>query len=105
MKVAEEDIYFSFLYKIDIELEDKSRNGINSIKHVEITWCGHSFPDYVNVVDRIKDPLDVQQYMDENGGAMVLNYKFIRNFSKEFDDSWTINALNQFFLMKPNFID
>ena len=101
LAVAEKDIYFTFVYQVLIEDHPTEMN--NSNRYVEITWCGHSFPDYVDVVARLKNPLDVKRHMDEHGGPMVLNYRFIKNFTKGVEDSWSVNALNQFFLMEPNF--
>ena len=105
LTVAEEDIYFTFVYQIGIMMEDHPTEENVSTRHVEITWCGHSFPDYVDVVARLKNPLDVKKHMDEHGGPMVLNYRFIKDFTKGVEDSWSINALNQFFLAEPNFLE
>ena len=110
-----EDIYFSFVYQIGILMEDHPTEENKSIRHVEvcnalsyflflnlilqITWVGQHFPNYLETVEQCGSPLEVKKYMDANGGPQILNYRFIRDFTKGVDDSWTINALNHFMLL------
>ena len=79
-------------------MEDHPTKENESTRHVEITWGGNSFPDYADLVTDLKNPIEIKKYMDEHGGPMVFNYRFIKDFTKEVEDSWTINAMNQFFL-------
>jgi len=98
LTVQEEDVYFTFIYQIGIMMEDHPTRENESTRHVEITWGGHHFPNYVDLVADIKNPIEIKKYMDERGGPMVFNYRFIKDFTKGVEDSWTINAMNQFFL-------
>ena len=69
---------------------------------MEITWVGHSFPNYSELVSRLGNPLEIKKYMDQHGGPMGLNYRFIKEFTKGVEDSWSINAVNHFLFLSPN---
>ena len=103
LTVSEEDIYFSFAYQIGIIMEDHPTIENASTRHVEIMWVGHSFPNYVDIVAKHKNPLEVKKHMDARGGPMVLNYRFIKDFTSDVEDTWRINALNHFFINNPNY--
>merc|ERR1711915_492434 len=47
-----EDIYFSFVYQIGILMEDHPTEENKSIRHVEITWVGQHFPNYLETVEQ-----------------------------------------------------
>ena len=83
-------------------MEDSQTEENQSNRWVEITWAGHSFPNYADVVSELMLPLDIKKHMDESGGPLVMNYRFIKDFTKGVDDSWTINAINYFHLNYPN---
>ena len=98
-------------------MEDHPTEENKSIRHVEvkyfliepclinflqITWVGQHFPNYLDVIDKCGSPIEVKKFMDEHGGPQILNYRFIREYTKEIEDSWTINALNHFMLLDPN---
>jgi len=100
------DVYFSFVYQIGILMEDHPTEENKSIRHVEITWVGHHFPDYQSVIETCDgNPMEVKKYMDQHGGPQILNYRFIRDYTKGVEDSWTINALNHYMLLDPDLFD
>lgn len=103
LAVSEDDVYFSFAYQIGIMMDDHPTLENVSTRHVEIMWVGHSFPNYVDVVAKHKNPLEVKKHMDARGGPMVLNYRFIKDFTRDVEDTWQINALNHFFINNPNY--
>ncbi len=103
LAVTDDDIYFSFAHQIGIMMDDHPTIENASTKHVEIMWVGHSFPNYVDVVAEHKNPLEVKKHMDAKGGPMVLNYRFIKEFTTDVEDTWQINALNHFFINYPNY--
>ena len=98
-----EDIYIGFSYQVGIMMEDHPTEENQSTRHVEITWVGHSFPNYSNLVEKFKNPLEIKNHMDQQGGPMILNYRFIKDFTKGVEDTWSINALNHFFILSPNY--
>ena len=97
-----DDIYIGFSYQVGIMMEDHPTEENQSTRHVEITWVGHSFPNYLEVVENCKNPLEIKNHMDQEGGPRILNYRFIKDFTKGVEDSWSINALNHFFILSPN---
>jgi hypothetical protein len=104
LAVNSEDLYVSFLYQVGIMMEDHPVRENESTRHVECTWVGHYYQNHYDVVEKCGGNLmKVKEYMDENGGPTIMNYRFIRNYTKgEEDDSWTINALNHFKLLDPS---
>ena len=86
-----------------ILMEDHPTEENQSIRHVEITWVGHSFPNYIELASTLPNPLALKMKMDDLGGPQILNYRFIKEFTKGVEDSWSINALNHFFLQNPNY--
>ena len=102
LALDQEDIYIGFSFQVGIMMEDHPTEENQSTRHVEITWVGHSFPDYAQVVEKFQNPLEVKKFMDQHGGPMVLNYRFIKDFTKGVEDTWSINALNHFLILSPN---
>ena len=69
---------------------------------VEIMWVGHSFPNAASVVAEHENSLEVKKHVAARGGAMVLNYQFIKEFTMtiygytNLEETWRIDALNHF---------
>ena len=83
---------------------------------VEITFVAHSHPDFNSKFDEkalsvvqesvrhkgsvVKASVKkLQDLVESNGGPMVLNYRFLREFTKGVDPSsthWSISAVNHF---------
>ena len=67
---------------------------------------GQHFPNYAEKVQEFgANPLEVKRYMDQHGGPHILNYRFIKDFTKGVEDSWNINALNHFMLLDPDVLE
>ena len=88
---------------------------------VEITFVAHSHPDFNNTLDDDVSVLQnsvnnkastvkrsvrkMQDLVESNGGPMILNYRFLREFTKGVDPSstsWSISAINHFKLNDNN---
>ena len=97
LSVEKDDIYFSHTHQIGILMEDHPTEENQQIRHVECTWVGHTFPNYQEIMDQCGgDPRKIKQVLNEKGGPIILNYRFIREYTKGVEDSWTINAVNHF---------
>jgi len=82
--LSKDDIIYSFVYQIGVML-DENRN----TRHVEITYTAHYIPEKNADTDE-----ETQNFTDFQRSILVLTYRFIRNYTKGVEDSWTINALN-----------
>ncbi len=99
LAVKREDIYLSFIYQIGVILEDVEEKGeVQHTRHVEISMVGHSFPHFDDMVNGERLIRDVKDKLDKAGGPVIVNYRFIRDFTKGVEDDWTISALNHFIL-------
>jgi len=97
LDLNEEDIFYSFLYQIGIMMDDEADEAGNFGRQVECTWVGHAFKDYERVVEENNgNPMRIKDELAKHMGPTILNFRFIRNYSKGVEDSWTINALNYY---------
>jgi len=66
-------------------------------RHVEITYVGHQIRNLDKKAEQMPMSLKgMKQLAVAPGeeGAILLVYRFIRNYTKGVNDSWTINAIN-----------
>lgn len=84
--LSKEDIIFNFMYQIGVILDD-DRN----TRHVEITYTAHYKPEQNRDTFASDERPDFETFQRS---IVVLTYRFIRDYSKGVEDSWTINALN-----------
>ena len=103
LRISLENIQINFIYQIGIMMEEDPVEENKHTRHVEITWVGHSFPNYLEVVENCKNPLEIKNHMDQEGGPRILNYRFIKDFTKGVENTWSINALNHFLILSPNY--
>ena len=82
--LSKDDIIYDFVYQIGVMLDD-NRN----TRHVEITYTAHYIPDKHAAVND-----EMQGFAEFQRSIIVLTYRFIRNYTKGVEDSWTINGLN-----------
>lgn len=82
--LSKNDIMYDFVYQIGVMLDD-DRN----TRHVEITYTAHYIPEKDAATNE-----EMQDFSDFQRSILVLTYRFIRNYTKGVEDSWTINALN-----------
>ena len=105
--VKQEDIQLNFIYQIGVMLEDDPK----PTRHVEITYVAHVLTDDLidsaeNKEDMLRNAIGNQEYKNLRilesdiflffnlDYQILVNYRFIRNYTKGVEDSWTINALN-----------
>ena len=76
LAVLKEDIWYHYIYQIQVILDDdRPPDPTDRKRKVEIVYIAH--------------------HIKENGpGPELLLYKFIRNYTKGVEDSWTINGIN-----------
>ena len=90
--VNRKDIFYNFVYQIGVILDDHDVKK----RHVEVTYVAHAIPNLKDLMD--EESLSFQEVhkanMEHETGPIVLACRFIRNYSKGVEDSWTINALN-----------
>lgn len=98
LAVGKEDIVLNFIYQIGIMLDDDTDDGRPTRRHVEITYSAHYIQDLGNMeswearnISHIHQ--DVMKDI-EAGRQLIVNYRFIREYTKGVEDSWTVNALN-----------
>jgi len=97
LNLEKDDMYFSFPYQIGIMMDDEPDSNGNYGRQVECTWVAHAFKNYVEILEDFNgNPMKVKEHMDEVGGPTILNFRFIRDFTKNVEDSWTVNAMNYF---------
>lgn len=108
LRISLENIQINFIYQIGIMMDDDPIEENKHTRHVEITWVAHAMSKEVEdamtehsmEVLRPKESCEkLQEVLDETGGSIILNYRFIREYTKGVEDSWTVNAVNHFKLM------
>jgi len=90
IKVDASDIFFRFIYEIGMIFDDNSNQ-----RFVEITAVFQG----IHGMNRMQhqDSQDFAEQMRKSEDQVyVCNYRFIREFTKGVEDSWTINKLNHF---------
>ena len=90
--VNRKDIFYNFIYQIGVILDDHDVKK----RHVEVTYVAHAIPNLKDLMD--EESLSFQDVhrinIEHETGPIVLACRFIRDYSKGVEDSWTINALN-----------
>ena len=84
-----EEIIWNFIYQIGIMFDDEKQT-----RHVEITYTAHYLPELEQIAENTENFKDLTEVVHKGAGPIVLTYRFIRNYTKGVEDSWTINALN-----------
>ncbi|KAL8618003.1 hypothetical protein ACOMHN_040227 [Nucella lapillus] len=95
LKVKPSEVIGKFVYEIGMMFDDDTDQ-----RFVEITVVLHGCH---NLEDNPPSSLsDLYGHMGENpDNFYVCNYRFIREFTKGVEDSWTINKLNHFLPFEP----
>ena len=108
LRISLENIQINFIYQIGIMMEDDPVEEKKHTRHVEITWVAHALSkeqeeavtEHSMEVLRPNETFDkMKEVLDETGGSTILNYRFIREYTKGVEDTWTVNAVNHFKLM------
>ncbi|XP_058808337.1 m-AAA protease-interacting protein 1, mitochondrial [Phymastichus coffea] len=91
--VNKNDIYVIFPHLIGIMFDENRAEQ----KFVEITVVYHSLRGLRNELDRHDDiKMNIQNYPEYAQRSFVSNYRFIREFTKGVESSWTVNKINHF---------
>jgi len=105
LAVSTEDIWYHFIYQIGVIMDDHDPTD----RQVEITYIAHHIKEKnVNMekaIEKMQDKLWSEKQNTsrafvetmeeiEGPGPELLVYRFIRNYTKGVEDSWTINGIN-----------
>lgn len=88
--VEKDDIFYAFPYQIGVMFDDSDK------RWVEITMCYHVLKGLKQIKESEETPpltLGSTEYQDK---IYILNYRFIREFTKGVEDSWWVNIVNHF---------
>lgn len=92
------DIYFSFPYEVGVMFPNEDKDeGENQTRFVEITMCYHALSGLHELQEQgISPPINMGMMPEYREKIYILNYRFIREFTKGVQDDWTVNAINHF---------
>jgi len=115
LKVKAENMFGQFIYEIGIMFDETEADVKKQRRWVEITFVAHSHPKFDDTYDDavgvlqsaanyrgsvVKESVkQIKETVESGGGPVVLNYRFLREFSKGVDPStthWSISAINHF---------
>ncbi|XP_028031208.1 m-AAA protease-interacting protein 1, mitochondrial-like isoform X1 [Bombyx mandarina] len=91
LAIEKEDIFYAFPYQVGVIFDDSDK------RWVEITMCYHVLRGLKNMKESGDMPpitLGAQPQYQDN--IFILNYRFIREFTKGVEDSWWVNIVNHF---------
>ncbi|CAG9792392.1 unnamed protein product [Diatraea saccharalis] len=89
--IDKEDIFYAFPYQVGVIFDDSEK------RWVEITMCYHVLKGLKSLQESGDLPpisLGVQPEFQDK--IFILNYRFIREFTKGVEDSWWVNIVNHF---------
>ena len=86
---SKKDLIYNFIYEIGVMLDSEK-----DTRHVEITYTAHYLPHLESLAERAESYADIKEATTKGTGPIILTYRFIRNYTKGVEDSWTINGLN-----------
>ncbi|CAH1954994.1 unnamed protein product [Acanthoscelides obtectus] len=93
--IAEDDIYFCFPYQVGIIFNEEE--GKEQKRFVEITMVYHTLKGLDSMRSKGEEPpVNMGMLPEYQQKISISNYRFIREFTKGVEDSWTINLLNHF---------
>ncbi|CAH2058128.1 unnamed protein product, partial [Iphiclides podalirius] len=91
LAIDKEDIFYAFPYQVGVMFDDSDK------RWVEITMCYHVLKGMKQMQESGEVPpisLGVQPEFQDK--IFILNYRFIREFTKGVEDSWWVNIVNHF---------
>ncbi|KAI5744917.1 hypothetical protein M8J76_006563 [Diaphorina citri] len=95
-----DDVYFSFPYQIGIMFSDEEASKeTQQQRFVEITMCYHAIYGLHKLRAAKNFDENFQQSFQNKqmeNKVFIINFRFIKEFTKGVSSSWTINALNYF---------
>lgn len=97
LDLKDTDIILGYTYQIGIMMDDDPNENGHYGRQVECTWVGQACRNYLHLIEQTNgNPMELRKQIDLLGGPTILNFRFIRDYSKNVEDSWTVNALNYF---------
>lgn len=98
--LVSDDVYFAFPYQIGIMFSDEEASKeAQQQRFVEITMCYHAIyglsklRSTKNFDENLQQTFQAKQMENK---VFIINFRFIKEFTKGVSSSWTINALNYF---------
>ncbi|XP_013147843.1 PREDICTED: uncharacterized protein C2orf47 homolog, mitochondrial [Papilio polytes] len=91
LPIDKEDIFYAFPYQVGVMFDESDK------RWVEITMCYHVLKGLKQMQETGDLPpitLGVQPEFKDK--IFILNYRFIREFTKGVEDSWWVNIVNHF---------
>lgn len=91
LAIDKDDICYAFPYQIGVMFDEADK------RWVEITMCYHVLKGMKDMVEKGETTLmSLSVQPDYQDRIFVLNYRFIREFTKGVEDSWWVNIVNHF---------
>ncbi|RZF44172.1 hypothetical protein LSTR_LSTR003812 [Laodelphax striatellus] len=96
LAVNEDDIYFQFPYEVGVIFPEENKENEQK-RFVEITMCYHMLSGLQEMRERGDEiPINIGVLPEYQDKIIIMNYRFIREFTKGVEDEWTVNALNHY---------
>ena len=61
---------------------------------MEITFVGHAMQNFTRFNEELSELGDFKRALEEQGGPIIVNYRFRREFTKGVEDQWMVNVVN-----------
>ncbi|CAG4965940.1 unnamed protein product [Colias eurytheme] len=91
LSIDKEDIFYAFPYQVGVMFDDADK------RWVEITMCYHVLRGLKHMKETGDlPPITLGGQPEFQDKIFILNYRFIREFTKGVEDSWCINIVNHF---------
>ncbi|XP_063834127.1 uncharacterized protein LOC135083322 [Ostrinia nubilalis] len=91
LSIQKEDIFYAFPYQVGVIFDESDK------RWVEITMCYHVLKGLKNMQDSGDlPPISLGTQPEFQDKIFILNYRFIREFTKGVEDSWWVNIVNHF---------
>ncbi|XP_068624136.1 m-AAA protease-interacting protein 1, mitochondrial [Battus philenor] len=91
LAVDKEDIFYAFPYQVGVMFDESDK------RWVEITMCYHVLKGLKQMQESGDlPPITIGVQSEFQDKIFILNYRFIREFTKGVEDSWWVNIVNHF---------
>ncbi|KAI5634277.1 hypothetical protein NE865_13006 [Phthorimaea operculella] len=91
LAVTKDDIFYAFPYQVGVMFDDADK------RWVEITMCYHVMRGLKQMQETGDlPPISIGLQPEYQEKLFILNYRFIREFTKGVEDSWWVNIVNHF---------
>lgn len=91
LSINKDDIFYAFPYQVGVMFDDSNK------RWVEITMCYHVLRGLKQMQETgALPPISLGAQPEFQDKIFILNYRFIREFTKDVEDSWWVNIVNHF---------